>query len=398
MRLFRLTVLLLIAIIVALNILYFRDPWLWRRFVDTFVYAVGEQPHILRPNEPVAGGDSFILPHATPEERTIDDLSIKAVKDYAAGFDSDALIIVHRGRIQAEWYAPGMDRNSLTQSGSMHQSVLALLIGIAIEQGVIGSIDDPVGKYIDEWRDRPRGDITLRELMMMSSGLTRHPFTLNPFSEAFRWRYSGNTLPYVLKTPMADWNPGTRFEYNDVNVELLGTVLERASGKRYAEYLEKNLWQPMGGQEARIWLDSEFGDAFTSCCLMASALDWARLGELMLKRGTVNGRHIVPGEWIDAMIRPSPVSKWYGLLTWLAYDDDVNPRSRDPATLGAFARKNPFLARDVYYFSGRGAQRVYVVPSRELVIVRLGPSSGRKPLRDGWDNAYLVNSVISGIK
>jgi hypothetical protein len=98
------------------------------------------------------------------------------------------------------------------------------------------------------------------------------------------------------------------------------------------------------------------------------------------------------------MLRQSPVSKWYGLQTWLAYEIEVNPRGQRASTLGAYARKEPFLARDVFYFSGFGAQRVYVIPSRELVIVRLGPSRGRNPLKGGWDNAFLVNSVISGMK
>lgn len=398
MRSFRLTVLLLISIIVALNILYFEDPWLWRRFAGTFMSLAGQESRILKPNEPVDGGGTFALSLATTEERTIDDLAIKAVETYAAGFDSYALIVVHKGKIQSEWYASDLNRDSLTQSQSMHKSLIALLIGVAIEQGIIDSADDAVGKYVEEWRDRPRGDITLRELMMMSSGLGQYSFTLNPFSDDFRWLYSGNTLPYVLKTPMADWNPGTRFDYNNINSELLGTVLERASGQRYAEYLEENLWEPMGGQQALVWLDSEYGDAFTSCCLMATARDWARIGQLMLNRGKINSNRIVSSDWIDEMVSPSPVSKWYGLQTWLGFEIDVNPRSQHASAMGAYARKEPFLARDVYYFSGRGAQRVYVVPSHELVIVRLGPALGRKPLKAGWDNAFLVNSVISGMK
>ncbi|MDP6674389.1 MAG: serine hydrolase, partial [Gammaproteobacteria bacterium] len=171
MRGSRLTALLLIVIMIAMNVLYFEDSWLWRRFVNTFIYAMEDQPRILNPNEPVMGDGSFVLPHATPEERTIHDLAIRAVETYAAGFDSDALIIIHQGKIRAEWYADGLDRSTLTQSQSMHKSVLALLIGIAIEEGSIGSIDDPIDKYISEWQDHPRGDITLHELLMMSSGL-----------------------------------------------------------------------------------------------------------------------------------------------------------------------------------------------------------------------------------
>ncbi len=398
MRGFRLTVLLLITILVAISILYFKDPWLWRRLADAVISTVDENPHILSPNEQVNGDASFHFPLATTAERTIDDLAITAVEHYAAGFDSYALIVIHKGKIQTEWYPGDLDRNNLTRSLSMHKSLLALLIGVAVDEGAIDSIDDPIGKYIEEWQDRPRGDISLRELLMMSSGLAQHEASLNPFSDDFRWKNSGDTLPYVLDTPMADWNPGTRFDYNSVNSELLGTILERATGERYASYLEKKIWQPMGGQQARVQLDSEFGDAFTSCCLMATALDWARLGQLMLNRGVLNGKRIVSARWVDTMIHPSPVSNWYGLHLWLAYASEENPRARLASTLGAYARKEPFLAHDVYYFSGYGAQRVYVVPSRELIIVRLGPVRGRQPLKDGWDNAFLVNSVISGIK
>ena len=134
----------------------------------------------------------------------------------------------------------------------------------------------------------------------MSSGLAQYKFTLNPFSDDFRWLYSSNTLPYVLKIPMADWDPGTKFDYNNLNSELLGTILERSTGKRYSDILQEKLWGPLGGDSARVWVDSEFGDAFTSCCLMATAMDWARIGQLMLNRGQVNGKQIVPAAWIDA--------------------------------------------------------------------------------------------------
>ena len=234
--------------------------------------------------------------------------------------------------------------------------------------------------------------------MIMSSGLAQYDFTLNPFADDFRWLYSGNTEQYVLKTPLADWQPGSRFDYNNINAELLGTVLEQATGRRYAEYLEEKLWRPLGGEDARVWLDSEFGNPITSCCLMATARDWARIGQMMLNRGQINGQRVVSESWIARMIEPSPVSKWYGLQTWLAYEPDMNPRFENPTAMSAYSRREPFLAADVYYLSGRGAQRVYVVPSHELVIVRLGPALGPNPLKAGWDNAFLVNSAISGIK
>jgi len=394
---FRVLLLVVILLLVGVLSLYFQDPWLWRRYANTMLQLAGNQPRLLNPNEIVAGDGSFVIPVAQESRRSVTPLALRAAEEFAARFDSHALIVIHRGRIQTEWYADGWDQTSLTQSQSMHKSLLALLIGAAVEDGIIGSIDDPIARYIPTWEDDPRGDITLNELMMMSSGLAQYEFTLNPFTDDFRWLYSGDTQSAVLRTPMANWTPGTRFDYNNINAELLGTVLENASGQRYRDFLEDNLWQYLGGDDARVWIDSEFGNAFTSCCLMATARDWARIGLLMLNRGLINDHRVVTAGWIDRMVAPSPVSKWYGLQTWLAYEEEVNPRSENPAAGGAYSRTEPFLAPDVYFFSGRGAQRVYVVPSRQLVIVRLGPALGPQPLRPGWDNAYLVNSVIRGI-
>ncbi|MBT8442665.1 MAG: beta-lactamase family protein [Gammaproteobacteria bacterium] len=395
----RFRVLLLIVILLAVGLLslYFQDPWLWRRYTNTFLQLAGSEPRLLRPNELVSGDGSFQIPVAREDQRTITPLALRAAEEFAAGFESHTLIVIHKGRIQTEWYAEDWDTSSLTQSQSMHKSLLAILVGAAIEDGVIGSVDDPVARYIPQWEDDPRGDITLYELMMMSSGLAQYKFTLNPFTDDFRWLYSGDSQGAVLRTPLADWEPGTRFDYNNINSELLGTVLENATGKRYSELLEDYLWRPLGGDDARVWIDSEFGNAFTSCCLMATARDWARIGLLMLNRGRINDNRIVTAGWVDKMVTRSPVFKWYGLQTWLAYEKEVNPRSENEAAAGAYARSEPFLARDVYYFSGRGGQRVYVVPSRSLVVVRLGPALGPQPLKPGWDNAFLVNSLIRGM-
>ena len=395
---FRVLLLVVILLLVGVLSLYFQDPWLWRRYTGTMLQLAGRQPEVLNPNELVEGDGSFEIPVASDARKTLTPLAVQALQEYAARFDSHALIVIHEGRIQVEWYADGRGADSLTQSQSMHKSLIALLIGVAIEDGTIGSINDPVARYISAWEDDPRGDITLHELMMMSSGLAQYKFTLNPFTDDFRWLYSGDSQAAVLRTPLANWTPGTRFDYNNINSELLGTVLENASGKRYSEYLEEKLWRHLGGDDARVWIDSEFGDAFTSCCLMATARDWARIGLLMLNRGRINDHRVVTGGWIDKMVTASPVSKHYGLQTWLGYQQEPNPRRQKPAAGGAYDRTEPFLAPDVYYFSGRGGQRVYVSPSRELVIVRLGPALGPQPLPAGWDNSYLINSTIRGIE
>jgi CubicO group peptidase (beta-lactamase class C family) len=125
-------------------------------------------------------------------------------------------------------------------------------------------------------------------------------------------------------------------------------------------------------------------------------MDWARVGMLMLRRGELNGRRIVPGAWIDEMVRPSPASSRYGYQIRLGYDDPLLPPEGAGST-GAVATE-PFIARDTYMLWGRGQQHVFVSPSRELVIVRLGPALGRAPIRPGFDVPFLVNTAIRGMR
>jgi CubicO group peptidase (beta-lactamase class C family) len=389
--------LILIALIalpnLAMTLLYFRDPLLVQRFFTLFNPQVGDYD-TLRPREVVAELATRELPVASNATRTIGEGALAGMRRYAEEQGSFALVVLHRGVIQTEWYAPGWNADSLTQSQSMHKSVLPLLIGAAIRDGAIDSVDDPVGRYLTEWRNDPRGSITLAELMQMASGLVEYPFSLNPFSDAFQWLFASDTTPVLLRTPRAK-APGRVFEYNNVNSELLGLMVERATGKRYAEYFAEQLWRPIGGARAELWLDSEDGKAHSSCCLLATARDWARFGELLLGRGSLGGQTVVDEDYFARMISASPRSDWYGYQIWLGYSRERNPRA--PVLAGGYQRTDPFDAPDTFYASGFGAQRVYVVPSEQLVIVRMGPSSGRAPVRDTWDNTFLVNTALRGL-
>ena len=137
-----------------------------------------------------------------------------------------------------------------------------------------------------------RGAITIEDLLRMQSGLREYPFSLNPWSDSFRWLFGEDTVPVLLRTPL-DSDPGAEFVYNNVNAELLGLIIERATGRRYADYLGERLWGPMGGAEAELWLDRAGGKAHSSCCLLATPMDWVKFGLLLLGRGEVNGQRIV---------------------------------------------------------------------------------------------------------
>lgn len=388
---FVLLVTLAVAII-AVNIVYWQDPWFWRRYAG-FVANVRNDAG-LTPFDQVQGDNSYRPDVAVGSARSVTSTALDEAVDYAKEFGSFAVIVIHREVIQLEWYAEDWNRQRLTESQSMHKTLMGLGIGIAIEDGFIRSVDDPVGDYIDEWRADPRGAITLKQLLQMSSGLGRYGFGLNPFSDALKWLFSGDSVAHLLATPMADWQPGTRHEYNDLNAELLGLVIERASGKRYADYLQEKVWQPMGGDRAQVWLDSDNGVAHTSCCLATPAMDWAKFGVMLVNKGHVNGNRIVSEAWINEMIEPSPNAYWYGYQIWLGYNDPPFPPGSGSSQPVA---TEPYDADDTFLTWGRGQQHVWVIPSRELVIVRLGPALGRQPIKPGFDVPRIPNLVMRGI-
>ena len=379
--------------VIALGFLVIEDPLLWQRYAGFFAGIFGTERE-LTPTEIVKGADGFEIPVADAAGRTIVTDALADAQAYAEEFGSYALVVVHKGQIQTEWYADGFDQNTLTQSQSMHKSFLAMLVGAAVSEALITSVDDPVSKYLPAWRGDPRGDITLKQMLEMSSGLAQYRFSLNPLSDDFQWLFGSDVVPIILNTPKADWAPGDRFDYNNINSEILGLVLQEATGKRYANYLSEKIWQPIGAKDGRVWLDRDGGQAHTSCCLYARPRDWAKVGMMLANKGVINNRRVLRESWVNRMIAPSPTSDWYGFQIWLGYNDKPFPPLPGAAEL---ADVEPFDARDTFYLAGRGGQYIYVVPSEDLVIVRMGPSVGPQPLPPGYKISYLVNTVLRGM-
>jgi len=390
--LIKIGVLLLVVMAIAVNAIYWQDPWFYRRFVGMFLDSTADGA--LRPYDVVRGDKSYTIPEAKAGEYTVTQGALDAAVVYAKEFNSFAVLVIHGGKLQLEWYADGWSRERLTESQSMHKTLMGLFVGVAMEDGLIESVYDPVGKYIEEWHGDPRGDITLKQLMEMSSGLSQTGFGLNPFGNELKWLFSADSVRWLLETPLADWAPGEKYEYNNLNSELLGIVIERTTGKRYAEYLEEKLWRPMGGDKAHVWLDHEAGTAHTSCCLATPAMDWARFGMMLLHKGEVNGNRIVSEAWINEMVRPSAAASHYGYQIWLGYDDPPFPEASGSTQPIA---SEPYLARDTFLTWGRGQQHVWVVPSYDLVVLRLGPALGSDPIRPGFDVPKIPNLIIKGI-
>lgn len=337
-----------------------------------------------RPQQLVPGVGPQAPSLAQVETTEISPRALQRALDFAEEQNSVALLVMHRDRLVVEQYWQGHQASDPVNSMSMVKTLLALLIGVAIDEGHIGSIQDPVGTYISEWADDPRGAITLADLLYMQSGL-RNDNRIDTLRSDLVQLYGGsNTQKLVLDIPLES-APGQAFDYSNFNSQLLSLVLERATGESFGDYLSSRLWQPLGAGDGFLWLDRPGGSAKPFCCFFATAPDWVRLGQMLLHQGKVGDRQIIPADWLAQMLEASPLEPTFGLHIWL------KARTADYPQVNR-ASSAPFAAADTFYLDGRHHQRVYVIPSEELVIVRLGEEP------PAWNDAVIVNAIVEGLR
>ena len=356
--------------------------------------ALTAPPEWYRPVETVVGrkrdDDNFASPPAA-SERSISSAAIAAAAAYAEQQQSTALLIYHQGRLQYERYWQNDGRDSLFNPQSMSKTALGMMMGIAIRDGYVGSVDDRVDRYIDEWRNDPRGAITLAELMQMSGGLAQisSSYDISLDNPAVYQHFGTDFVAPILDLPLAD-RPGSRWEYNNNESNLLGVILQRASGRRYADYLSESLWAPLGLTDAAAYLDRPGGTPMFSCCILSRPIDWLKLGVLFLRKGEWDGQQIVPTAWIDAMTTPASTNAGYGYQVWLGNHAVASDRPQ-PSYPNQPYSSEPFADEETIVFRGFGYQRVWIMPTRGLVIMRAG-----KSWPPDWDNVVIPNTIYRG--
>jgi CubicO group peptidase (beta-lactamase class C family) len=296
---------------------------------------------------------------ATPDWLADLKLDDTPLATYLEATDTTAFIILHGDEILYEGYFNGSSREATQSSLSMAKSFATTLVGIAIDEGAIASLDDPVTRYIPELLDRdPRfAHITIRHLVAMTSGLKFEEY-LSPWDDATTSYWSPDLRAAALNTEIAE-APGYRFHYNDYNTILIGMVLERATGMTVSEYFETRLWEPMGAEGDASWsLDSEHsGFEQMSVGINARAIDFAKLGWLFLNQGKNGDRQVVPAAWVDEATRmdttTDPAAEYqYGW--WVDVSHGGNAFNAD----------------------GHRGQFIYVYPAADLVLVRHGTDTG----------------------
>jgi CubicO group peptidase (beta-lactamase class C family) len=338
-----------------------------------------------QPAETVPGRPTRLKAARTP---TITKAALDAAEAYAASMESFAFIVLRDGRVERETYWPGFTAASRFSTASMHKTLMALAFGAAVDAGKL-SVDAPMAAYYPELANDPRGAIRMRQLLQMSSGLEDPPGMPSPTSLRTQLMFSPDITAAALAFRMTG-TPGKEFIYGNVNSQLAGTVIGRATGMRYARWLSQKIWRPIGAADAALWLDRPGGEPHHFCCIGASARDWAKVGELIRNKGEANGRRVVSADWIAQMAAPSPANPNYGLQIWRG-SPHAPQRRYSAASPLAIPAKEPFARDDVLFLDGAGAQRVYIVPSEKLVIVRIGKPTIK------WDDSALPNLIFSGL-
>ena len=280
-----------------------------------------------------------------------------------------SFLVIRNDSILYETYRGGWNDTLTSNLFSATKSIVGMLVGIAMDEGKIGSVDDKVMKYIPEYNRGRQKDITIRNLLTMSAGMDWDEAYASLFSVTTHGYYGNDLYKLIMGLDIVD-TPGVQYSYRSGETQLLSFVLEAATGETISKYAEKKLWRPMmAGQDAFWLLDKKDGDEKSFCCFHTTARDAARFGRLMLNMGNWNGRQLVSREYMEEALAPASYLKdqwgkdpltYYGYQTWIMnYKGERCP-----------------------YFRGMLGQYIIAIPSKNAVVVRLGHKRSREYVKE----------------
>lgn len=315
-----------------------------------------------------AGGEVWELPSkpiSIAGEFAVGDKKLQ-LEDYLEATATNALVVVKDGNIVYETYRNGSDAGTRFITFSVAKSYVATLIGLALADGAIKSLDDQVTAYLPEMKGTGYDGATIRDLLRMRSGvewlevykfgsdtqLTRvHDNSLVAYK--YRW------CDYAARESKPGPNkPGAVFNYATLDTSVLGCILEKAVGKTGAEYMSEKLWKPAGMESDAYWImdgPDSVGREFFGAGLNATARDHARFGLMFLNGGVANGKQVVPVEWVKQSTIP---------------DEGYEPTAPGE-DLGYQYQWWTFPASDAYAAIGLHHQFIYIDPANDTVIVKI---------------------------
>ncbi len=292
-----------------------------------------------------------------------------------------AYLIIKDDSIIHEQYWDGFDAGSHTNSFSMAKTFISMLIGAAIDDGKIKSVDEPVGDFLPEFKEGDNAQLTIKHLLTMSSGINFDENYVNPLAYPAA-AYYGSDLKKLTVGYEVTEEPGKVFKYLSGNSELLGFILEKATGRKISEYFSEKIWQPIGAKNSAYWsLDQKDGMEKAYCCFNSNARDFARLGKLYLDTGKYNGKQIINKEYVLNSVKPADLidddgikNQKYGYSWWLIPD---------------------YKRHSIFYARGILGQYIVCIPDKKMIVVRLGKRrEKRKDNNHPTDLFYYIDAAL----
>lgn len=277
------------------------------------------------------------------------------------------VLVLQNDEILLEAYGDQTDENTVWTSFSVAKSVSSMLLGAALKDGSIENMEDPLEKYIPELKDQDYGKVTVRQLLTMTSGIAWNEDYADENSDVAQMYQAeceddeAHILTY-MKTLKSEHKPGSKWNYSTGETDLLGILIQKATGKNLAEYLSEKIWKPWGMESRAFWLADECSEmSIGGSGISATLRDYGRIGSLMLHQGKRDGKNLLADEWMkDAtslLIKTGEDNSGYGYLWWL--DNEGN-----------------------YMAVGIFGQMVYINPEKNLVIAQFAawPQAASKEL------------------
>jgi CubicO group peptidase (beta-lactamase class C family) len=313
---------------------------------DAAFRALDRLPLLAKSRVVPAGGAPTPLPAGAPLKLALD------VDAYMAGQRSAALLVVHDGKLRLERYGLGFDGGGRWTTFSVAKSITSTLVGAAIRDGYIKSMDDKVSVYLPEMKGSAYDDVSIRQLLTMTSGVRWNEDYADPNSDVARFNKHQpeegvDALESYMRRLPREAPAGTRWHYSTGETNLVGVLLGEATKKPLATYLSEKIWVPAGMEQQATWILSRSGKEISGCCIQAAARDFARFGVFILNGARIDGRSIVPEGWLaeatSERIGTGQPGRGYG-YQWWTYGDAT------------------FAARGIF------GQGIFIDPRRRIVI------------------------------
>ena len=313
---------------------------------DAAFRALDRLPFLAKHRVVPAGGTPSVLPPGPPLALPLD------IDAYMQGQRSAALMVLHNGQVRLERYGLDFDSEGRWTSFSVAKSLTSTLVGMAVRDGYIKSMDDKVSDYIAEMKGSAYDDVSIRQLLTMTSGVAWNENYDDPKSDVAQFNNhkpkdgEDAVVSYLRKLPRAV-PAGTRWLYSTGETNLVGVLVARATKKTLSDYLSEKIWRPAGMAQQATWILSKTGQEISGCCLQAATQDFVRFGQFILNGAQINGQPTLPEGWLsEATTSRTGIGqpgRGYG-YQWWTYDD------------GSFAARGIF------------GQGIFIDPARKLVI------------------------------